>query len=226
AAFAEVSLQETGTPVTLESDGTRLITVPDGHYVEMTFTFPIDLGSGCFLGVYFEIHDGLNQSANLLGVFCGFHEDKEYVFRSSGRHMWLKYHRSPYLSDNFHVKYTAKQNNVTVAPVLTQVKTIQFVLYNHSSFLWCPAEGAPAPVIFWRKNGIVVQNTTSVKYILVIVKGNNETYSCEVKNNDQLTKKELDLYIEKRPAIENECIVRISLTDEDFFLDFILSVDQ
>ncbi|KAJ7385562.1 hypothetical protein OS493_015141 [Desmophyllum pertusum] len=83
-----------------------------------------------------------------------------------------------------------------VAPALTQVKTTQFVLYNHSSFLWCPAEGAPAPVIFWRKNGIVVQNTTSVRYKLDIVKGNNVTYSCEVKNKDKLTKKEFVLYIE------------------------------
>ncbi|KAJ7385625.1 hypothetical protein OS493_015213 [Desmophyllum pertusum] len=200
AAIAEVSLQETGTPVTLKPDDTRLITVPEEHYVEMTITFPIDLGSGCFFGVYFDIHDGLNQSANLLGVFCGFHEDKEYVFRSSGRHMWLKYHRSQYFSDNFHVKYTAKQMNVTVAPVLIQVKTTQFVLYNHSSFLWCPTEGAPAPVIFWRKNGNVVQNTTSVRYNLGIVKGNNVTYSCEVKNNDQLTKKELVLFIERCPG--------------------------
>ncbi|KAJ7385570.1 hypothetical protein OS493_015151 [Desmophyllum pertusum] len=200
--FAEVSLsQETGTRVTLETDGTRLITVPEGHYVEMTITFPIDHGSVCYLGVYFEIRDGLNQSANLLGVFCGFYKDKEYVFRSSGRHMWLRFHRYHTSNDNsFHVKYTSKQMNVTVAPVLTQVKTTQFVLYNHSSFLWCPAEGAPAPVIFWRKNGIVVQNTTSVRYKLRIVKGNNVTYSCEVKNKDQLTKKEFVLYIERCPG--------------------------
>ncbi|KAJ7385569.1 hypothetical protein OS493_015148 [Desmophyllum pertusum] len=197
AIFAEVSLQETGTPVTLETDGTRLITVPEGHYVEMTITFPIDWGSVCFWGIYFEIRDGLNQSANLLGVFCVFYKDKEYVFRSNGSHMWLKFHSyRSYYNDSFHVKYTSKQMNVTVAPVLIQVKTTQFVLYNQSSFLWCPAEGAPAPVIFWRKNGTVVQNTTSVRYKLRIVKGNNETYSCEVKNNDQLTKKEFVLYIE------------------------------
>ena len=83
-----------------------------------------------------------------------------------------------------------------MAPVLTQVKTTQFVLFNYTSFLWCPAEGAPAPTIVWRKNGIVVQNSTSVRYNLGIVKENNSTYSCEVKTSDNLTKKELAIFIE------------------------------
>ncbi len=85
---------------------------------------------------------------------------------------------------------------LSVAPVLTQVKTTQFVLFNHSSYLWCPADGAPAPAIVWRKNGIVVQNRTSVRYNLGIVKGNNSTYSCEVKNDGELAKKELTIFIE------------------------------
>ncbi|KAJ7370357.1 hypothetical protein OS493_032531, partial [Desmophyllum pertusum] len=130
AAIAEVSLQETGTPVTLKPDGTRLITVPEEHYVEMTITFPIDQGSVCFGGVYFEDSRWIKQSANLLGVFCGFHEDKEYVF--------------------------GQVDVICVAPVLIQVKTTQFVLYNHPHSV-VSAGGAPAPVIFWRKDGIVVQ---------------------------------------------------------------------
>ncbi|KAJ7335967.1 hypothetical protein OS493_013331 [Desmophyllum pertusum] len=192
AIFADVSLQEAGTRVTMKQSGTP-ITVPEGHYVELTITFLSDYGS-FYHGTYFEIHDGLNQSANLLGVFCEFYKDKEYVFRSSGRHMWLKFHEYHYIDHD--VKYTTKQMNVTVPPVLIQVKTTQFLLFNHSSFLWCPAEGAPAPIIFWRKGGIVVQNSTSVRYKLGIVTGNNVTYSCEVKSNDQLKKKELVLFIE------------------------------
>ena len=95
----------------METDGTRLITVPEGHYVELTITFPIDFyGPLCFLGRYFEIRDGLNQSENLLGVFCVFYKDKEYVFRSSGCHMWLKLHGGFLPHD---VQYTAKQMNVT-----------------------------------------------------------------------------------------------------------------
>ena len=30
--------------------------------------------------------------------------------------------------------------------------------------LWCQAQGAPAPVITWIKNGKLLQNTTSVTY--------------------------------------------------------------
>lgn len=74
--------------------------------------------------------------------------------------------------------------------MLTQVETEQFALYNQTSFLWCPAKGAPAPVIVWRKNRIVVQNSTSVRYSLGTVERNNDTYSCEVRINDKLSRKE------------------------------------
>ena len=78
----------------------------------------------------------------------------------------------------------------SVTPILAQVATTQFVLYNQTSFLWCLAEGAPAPIIVWRKNGLVVQNSTSVRYSMGIVKRNNDNYSCEVKKNDEETMKE------------------------------------
>ena len=64
-----------------------------------------------YYGVYFEIRDGLNKSAYLLGVF---YEGKEYIFRSSGRHMWLKLHGLYFVEDDdFHANYTVKQMNVT-----------------------------------------------------------------------------------------------------------------
>ena len=83
-----------------------------------------------------------------------------------------------------------------MAPVLQKLETTQYALVNHSSFLWCPAEGAPAPFIVWRKNGIIVQNSTSVRYKMDIVKENEEKFSCEVKNEDQVTKEELVIYME------------------------------
>lgn len=76
------------------------------------------------------------------------------------------------------------------------METPQFVLYNHYSSLWCLAKGAPAPFVIWRKNGIIVLNSTSVRYELGIVKGNKEIFSCEVKNNDQVTKNELVPFLE------------------------------
>ena len=43
----------------------------------------------CAKEEYLEIRDGRNQSANLLGVFCG--NEVTSIQRSSGRSMWLKF---------------------------------------------------------------------------------------------------------------------------------------
>lgn len=110
----KVSLQDSGGTVKLRPDGTYNITVYEEHYVEMTITFRLDFGFvTCSLGIYFEVRDGLNQSANLLGLFCEFYE-KGHVFRSSGRNIWLKLHKYRSISErNFHIKYTAKKMNTT-----------------------------------------------------------------------------------------------------------------
>ena len=83
-----------------------------------------------------------------------------------------------------------------VEPNLDKVAKTQFVLFNQTSSLWCPAQGAPAPSIVWRKNGIVVQNSTSVKHQLTITEENNDKYSCEVKKENGFDKKEIRLVIE------------------------------
>ena len=79
--------------------------------MEMTFTFRLDAGfDPCLIGVYFEIRDGLNQSANLLNMLCEISSKR--VFWSSGQNMWLKLHGG--LHENyFHINYTAKPINVT-----------------------------------------------------------------------------------------------------------------
>ena len=84
-----------------------------------------------------------------------------------------------------------------MASDLSHVKTSQSVLFKQLSFLWCPAEGAPAPNIVWRKNGIVVQNSTSVKYNLTLMKETKDNYSCEVTSQGNWTKKNLVLLIER-----------------------------
>ena len=102
--------------MTLGSDGTSTITVPDRHYVEINITFPSTHDfEGCYFGKYFEIRDGSNQSATLLAVLCEFYKDKENVFRSGGRYMWLKLHRADFFPDVFkyHANYTAKTMNIT-----------------------------------------------------------------------------------------------------------------
>ncbi|CAH3165141.1 unnamed protein product, partial [Pocillopora meandrina] len=87
----------------------------------------------------------------------------------------------------------------SIEPNLDKVAKTQFVLFNQTSSLWCPAQGAPAPFIVWRKNGIMVQNSTSVKYKLTITEENNNKYSCEVKTQDGFDKGEIRLVVERCP---------------------------
>ena len=82
---------------------------------------------------------------------------------------------------------------------LTLVKNTQFVLFNHPSSLWCPVEGGPAPHIVWRKNGVIVQNSTSVRYRLTISKEEkNSNYSCEVNAHGAVDQKNISLVIESK----------------------------
>ena len=73
-------------------DTTQLLQVKKGQYVEISFDMYRDsdsLGVPCADEEYLEIRDGQNQSANLLGVFCGWYVP-DVIRRSSGHNMWLK----------------------------------------------------------------------------------------------------------------------------------------
>ena len=80
-------------------------------------------------------------------------------------------------------------------PTMIQVPKTQTVILNRTSNLWCPVEGAPAPYIVWRKNGVVVQNSTSVRYQLVAAE-KNVNYSCEVRRDNNVSRREISLSIE------------------------------
>ena len=82
--------------------------------MEMTISFRMEYGFLlCISGRYIEIRDGLNQSANLLGILCEAFT-KERVFRSSGHNMYLKFHKLPPLNEgDFHINYMAKPMNIT-----------------------------------------------------------------------------------------------------------------
>ena len=76
----------------------------------------------------------------------------------------------------------------------------QFVLLNHSSSLWCLAQGGPAPRIVWRKNGAVVQNSTSVRLQINVTEEERITnYSCEV--DDQMDRKNISLVVESKSQV-------------------------
>ncbi|CAH3158154.1 unnamed protein product, partial [Pocillopora meandrina] len=99
-----------------------------------------------------------------------------------------------------------------IEPNLDKVAKTQFVIFNQTSSLWCPAQGAPAPSIVWRKNGIVVQNSTGVKYQLTITEENNDKYSCEVKKENGFDKKEIRLVIERCPNT-CRCTIAVGIMD-------------
>ncbi|KAJ7375249.1 G2F domain [Desmophyllum pertusum] len=132
------------------------------------------------------------SSTKILKVPKGHYAEMNFTMQS--------YYPSPCLDGIYlEVRDGNKQSaNLLVAPSLDQVAKTQFALYNHSASLWCPAQGAPAPYIVWRKNGTVVQNSTSVRYQLNITEEKNEKYSCEVDRPDGLDKKEINLIVESK----------------------------
>ena len=82
--------------------------------MEITISFRVEYGSlPCFFGIYIEFRDGLNQSADLLGILCEA-STRERLFRSSGRNMYLKFDKHTWLKEgDFHINYTAKPMNIT-----------------------------------------------------------------------------------------------------------------
>ncbi|PFX11814.1 hypothetical protein AWC38_SpisGene24335 [Stylophora pistillata] len=179
-------------------DTTQLLTVEKGKYVEIEFELWMDPnlpGAPCADEEYLEILDGSDQSANLLGVFCGRYLP-DVTLRSSGRNMSLRFspHRRYQLLSAY---FEGKGLNVPVATDLRNVIKTQFVLLNHSSSLWCAARGGPAPRIVWRRNGLVLQNSTSVRLqINVTEEERNTNYSCEVDDHGQLKRKNIGLVVE------------------------------
>ena len=95
-------------------DTTQLLQVKKGRYVEIRFSMSRygDLpGVPCADEEYLEIRDGYNQSANLLGVYCGWYVSN-VIRRSSGLNMWLKF--SPQHSYLLYSKsYRGKAQNET-----------------------------------------------------------------------------------------------------------------
>ncbi|PFX16597.1 Histidinol-phosphate aminotransferase [Stylophora pistillata] len=177
---------------------TQLIQVEEGKYVEIRFSiwFP---GAPCADEEYLEIRDGYNQSANLLGVFCG-RNTSYFTLRSSGHNMWLRFSLQHRYWLEWSSSYEGKAIDETAPANLTTVAQTQFVLFNHPSSLWCPAEGGPAPHIVWRKNGAVMQNSTGVKFQLNFTeKERNANYSCEVDSNGLLQRKNISLVVEGCP---------------------------
>ena len=83
--------------------------------------------------------------------------------------------------------------------------TTQAVLLNSISSLWCPADGAPAPYIVWKKNGIVVQNSTAVRFQLKVAGEKNSNYSCEVDRIGELLKKEI-IPVAESKFKSNSCV--------------------
>ena len=72
---------------------------------------------------YLEIRDGNNQSANVLGVFCGDH--KTAVVRSSRRYLWLRF--SPYHEYDLNGYYMGRSFNQTSKVFLDKLSTLKAI---------------------------------------------------------------------------------------------------
>ncbi|PFX15442.1 Bone morphogenetic protein 1, partial [Stylophora pistillata] len=184
--------------IPLSSTTQNLLQVQKGQYVEIwleIWRYNSLSGVPCADEEYIEIRDDHNQSANLLGVYCGYHVTA--IRRSSGQSLWLNFTHPDRYYYSSGSNYSGKALNETAEPNLNLVSETQFVLLNHSSSLWCPSEGGPAPYIVWRKNGVIVQNSTSVRYRLTITDKENESnYSCEVNAHGRRDQKKISLVIE------------------------------
>lgn len=96
-----------------------LITVPEGHYVVITFE-SIDLGpAACFLDTYVIVRDGPSVSSNVLGTFCEQDTNPRSI-SSSSRTMLVEINRSwrmlsiPTLNQEhlgFKARYRARRYN-------------------------------------------------------------------------------------------------------------------
>nr|XP_058955681.1 uncharacterized protein LOC131782962 isoform X10 [Pocillopora verrucosa] len=180
---------------------TQRLQVEKGQYMEIRLGLWIHRdspGAPCADEEYLEIRDGYNQSGNLLGVFCGRYVP-HFTLRSNGQNTWLRFSSNHRYRLFYPRYYEGKALSATVPTNLRNVAKTQFVLHQSSS-LWCPAEGGPAPRIVWRKNGAVVQNSTSVRLqINVTEEERSTTYSCEVDDHGQLKRKNINLIVEKCP---------------------------
>ena len=83
--MAEVCLQR----VVPRFRSSLLLQAPKGHYVELNFTLKTSNEIPCFDdNMYLEFRDGYDESANLLGRFCG--RNISGIVRSSGQNLWLR----------------------------------------------------------------------------------------------------------------------------------------
>ena len=109
AGLLEYDKQAQGWERIQEFDGKKILSVAQGHYVELIFTIRSKFPRPCLWGYNLEIRDGSDQSTNLLGKFCG--DYKTGIVRSSGRYMWLKFFGKELY--NFNVNYTGRSINET-----------------------------------------------------------------------------------------------------------------
>ena len=95
-----------------------------------------------------------------------------------------------------HHNHSHNLKSVIVNPMMDQAPKTQYVFLNRTSKLWCPVKGAPAPYIVWREDGVAVQNSTSITFQLKVTSENNVNYSCEVRRDGEVLRRDISLRIE------------------------------
>ncbi|CAH3152102.1 unnamed protein product [Pocillopora meandrina] len=106
---------------------------------------------------------------------------------------------------------------------MDQAPKTQYVFLNRTSKLWCPMKGAPAPYIVWRKDGVAVQNSTSITFQLKVTSENNVNYSCEARGDGEVLRRNISLRIEECPDpcecdVFHQTIVSVNCSGKSFNL--------
>ena len=128
----------------------------------------------------------------------------------------LRFRCSVYLhqnNSNNYFLFSLKSN--VVNPTMDQAPKTQYVFLNRTSKLWCPVKGAPAPYIVWRKDGVTVQNSTSITFQLKVTSESNMNYTCEVRRDGEVLRRDINLRIEGEVllfcwSISVPCIIGLS----------------
>ncbi|XP_066021355.1 uncharacterized protein [Pocillopora verrucosa] len=108
-----------------------------------------------------------------------------------------------------------------VNPTLDQAPKTHYLFLNRTSYLWCPVKGAPAPYIVWRRDGVAVQNSTSITFQLKVTSENNVNYSCEVRRDGEVLRRDISLRIEECPdpcecGVFHQTIVSVNCSGKSF----------
>ncbi|PFX29596.1 G-protein coupled receptor GRL101 [Stylophora pistillata] len=185
-----------------------LITVPKGHYVEMTIKNMNLRPWACLFETYVMVKDGHSLSSNVLRILCEAITTNHRIASSGNKMIVERYGKLGFSeSAGFKANFQAKPLKSGDPPKFRVPKENVALLeeYYPPQRLLCQAGGSPAPIITWYKNGKVLeQNITSVLY-KPEWDSQSGNYTCIASNFNGSDTKTLLVHTEKCSSISFSC---------------------